>query len=301
MFERDDSELHCAALYQNANLELNVPMVLYREKTPRYFDALKNLLTLAADDAATDSRTSEFTDGYLAENNIGAMLDVPVCVFGKMVGVLCHEHIGSTRHWTDEERIFSCAIAALASQALEHRRLNQLELERNRALFFDSVTGVANRALLLDRLSQRIHAGESAALLVVDIDRFDHVQQAIGTEDADAVLVAMVDRLASIVTMDHIGRLGNDEFAIIVPSDSPMLEAMKVGAQIQSAIAEPISLGAQEIVLSASIGIVMNIKPYHEASDCLRDASIALSAAIQSGRGGQQVFTPGMDELAKNA
>ncbi len=299
LFEADDSQLRCAALYQDGKMQLNLPIILHRNKTPRYFNALKDLLTLAADDAANDPRTSEFTDSYLAENNIGAMLDVPVSVFGKMIGVLCHEHIGSDRHWTDEERVFCCAIAALASQSLEHRRLHQTENERNRALFFDHLTGVSNRGLMLDRLSQRIRAGESAALLLIDIDRFANVLQAIGDEDADAALVEIVDRLAALTSMDCIGRMGNDEFAVVVVSETPMMEAMKITAKIQIAIARPIFIGQREIVLTASVGIIADIRLYKEASDCLRDASSALSAAIQTGRGGQELFISGMNEIAK--
>jgi diguanylate cyclase (GGDEF)-like protein len=299
LFDADDSELRCAALLQDGKMQLNLPIVLHREQAPAYFQALNNLLTLAAHDAANDLRTSEFKDNYLADNDIGAMLDVPVTVFGKMIGVLCHEHIGSVRHWSDEERVFCCAIAALASQSMEHRRLHQMESERNSALFFDHLTGVANRALMLDRLNQLMRSGESAALLLIDIDRFGNVLQAIGDEDGDAVLVAVVDRLAGLVGMDRVGRTGNDEFALVVVSDTPMLEAMKITSKIQSAIARPIFLGQREIVLTASVGIVADVRPYNEASECLRDATIALSAAIQTGRGGQELFTPGMNEVAR--
>lgn len=299
MFEADNSQLRCAALFQDGKMQLNLPHILYREKTPRYFAALNNLLTLAAHDAASDPQTSEFKDNYLLQNNIGAMLDVPVSVCGKMVGVLCHEHIGSVRHWSDEERVFCCGISALASQSLEHRRLHQMENERNRALFFDHLTGVPNRGLMLDRLNQLMRAGDSAALLVIDLDRFSHVMQAIGDEDADAVLVAVADRLAALVGMDRLGRLGNDEFAVVVVSETPMPEAMKITSRIQSAIAQPISIGDREIVLTASVGIIADTRKYKEASDCLRDATIALSAAIQSGRGGQEIFSSGMDEMAK--
>jgi len=299
MFQADNSELRCSALFQDGKIQLNLPIVLYRDKTPRYFDALNNLLTLAAHDAANDPKTSEFKDNYLLQNNIGAMLDVPVSVCGKMVGVLCHEHVGSARHWTDEERVFCCGISALASQSLEHRRLHQMEHERNRALFFDHLTGAANRGLMLDRLNQLMRAGDSAALLVIDLDRFSNVMQAIGDEDADAVLVVVADRLAAVAGMDRIGRLGNDEFAVVVVSETPMLEAMKITSKIQTAVAQPIFIGDREIVLTASVGIVSETRKYQEASECLRDATIALSAAIQTGRGGLEVFSPGMDEVAK--
>lgn len=299
MFGAENSELRCSALFLNGKIQFNLPMVIHREAAPRYFEALKNLLTLAAHDAVNDPRTSEFKDNYLSQNNIGAMLDVPVNIFGEMVGVLCHEHVGSVRHWTDEERIFCCAMSALLSQFLEHRRLHQMESERNRALFFDRLTGAANRGLMLDRLNQLMRAGKSAAFLVIDIDRFGNVTQAIGDEDADAVLVTVVDRLAALVGMDRLGRLGNDEFAVVVASDTPMLEAMKITSKIQSAIAQPIFIGQREIVLTASVGIIADTRHYKDATECLRDATIALSAAIQTGRGGQEVFAPGMDEVAK--
>jgi diguanylate cyclase (GGDEF)-like protein len=300
IFDDDKTLIRCVGLIENGEFTLTPNVALLKQDAPNYFNAIENSLTLAASDAINDPRTSEFSTTYSADHNIGAMLDAPVAEFGHTVGIVCHEHIGEPRQWTELERIFACAIAALASQVLEYRRLSHLEEERNRALFFDHLTGVANRALLLDRLDQKIKTKDSAAFLIFDIDRFNSVLQAIGSDESDNVLVMLVDRIAAIAGMENIGRVGNDEFALILPSSSPLTDAMKMAARLQAIIAEPLHLGEHELVLSACVGIVSDIRHYDNASDCIRDAHIALSHAIQHGRGGQELFMPGMDENAKN-
>jgi diguanylate cyclase (GGDEF)-like protein len=300
VFDDDKSRIRCVGLIADGKFDLDPELLLQKQDAPHYFDAIENSLTLAANDAAQDPRTSEFRVSYLRQHGIGAMLDAPVAEFGNMVGIVCHEHIGEPRLWTALERIFACAIAALASQVMEFRRLTQLEQERNQALFFDHLTGVANRALSMDRLNQKIKANDKASLLIFDMDHFNKVLQALGSDDTDDVLVTMIDRLAPIVGVDNIGRVGDDEFVVMVSAEgSPLLDAMRISSLIQAAIAEPLQLGVHELVLSASVGIVPDIRHYEDASTCLRDAYVALSHAIQHGRGGQEIFTQGMDEKAK--
>jgi diguanylate cyclase (GGDEF)-like protein len=300
IFDDDKTLIRCVGLIENGEFTITSNTVLLKHDAPSYFNAIENSLTLAASDAINDPRTLEFASTYSRDHNIGAMLDAPVAEFGRTVGIVCNEHIGESREWTELERIFACAIAALASQVLEYRRLSHLEEERNHAIFFDRLTGVANRALLLDRLDQKIKTKDSAFFLILDIDRFNGVLQAIGSEESDNVMVMVVDRLASVVGMENIGRVGDDEFALILPSNSPLTDAMKMSARLQAIVAEPMRAGEHELVLSASVGIVSDTRAYDNASDCIRDAYIALSQAIQHGRGGQELFMPGMDESARN-
>jgi diguanylate cyclase len=300
VFDDDKTQIRCVGLINHDKFDLSPELCLKKTDAPLYFDTIEKSLTLAAEDALNDPRTTEFRFSYLNTYGIGAMLDAPVSEFGHMVGIVCHEHVGGPRVWTELERIFACAIAALASQVMEYRRLGQLEQERNQAMFFDHLTGVANRALLMDRLNQKIKVKDGAAFLIFDIDRFNNVLQALGNDQTDTLLVIVVDRLARLVGMDNIGRIGNDEFAVMMASNTPLLDAMKTAALIQAAIAEPLHIGENELVLSACVGIVSDIRVYHEASDCVRDAYIALSHAIQHGRGGQELFMPGMDEGAKS-
>jgi GAF domain-containing protein len=86
-----------------------------------YFHALATERTIAAHDAQTDARTSCFTASYLRALGIGAMLDVPIWHGGKMVGVVCHEHLGGPRTWTSDEESFAYVVANLVALSLDQR------------------------------------------------------------------------------------------------------------------------------------------------------------------------------------
>ena len=95
---------------------------------PAYFEALGAKRVLAVEDALGDPRTRELADEYLLPRGIGALLDVPIYRGGEMVGVLCHEHAGSTRAWTDAECGFATSVADMLAVVLESARL--LDCER---------------------------------------------------------------------------------------------------------------------------------------------------------------------------
>lgn len=89
---------------------------------PSYFAALQTERTIAAHDAHTDPRTAEFSAPYLKVLGIGAMLDVPVWVEGRMVGVVCHEHVGGAMRWTSDDENFAYSMAGFVALAEERRR-----------------------------------------------------------------------------------------------------------------------------------------------------------------------------------
>jgi len=128
IFAQDRSAIQCADLYQLATQEHSKGLALTASAYPRYFQELETERIVAADDAQRDPRTSEFTEGYLAKLGITSMLDVPIRSEGKMVGVICHEHIGPRRHWTLEEQHFAASVAntvTLAIEAADRRKIEQ--------------------------------------------------------------------------------------------------------------------------------------------------------------------------------
>lgn len=104
--------------------------VLEAENYPSYFKALDELRYLAALDAEHDPRSAELRDSYLLPRGISTMLDVPLLRSGKVIGVLCHEHIGPKRSFTQTERLFAANIGDLVALALETERARQAERER---------------------------------------------------------------------------------------------------------------------------------------------------------------------------
>jgi PAS domain S-box-containing protein len=119
LFNADRTELECRTLQSSGGpLEL-VTSSLRAAELPDYFRALEQHRVIAAHDAPTDPATHEFAESYLVPLGITSMLDVPVWRDGRMVGVVCHEHVGTPREWTVEEQDFAASIADMVSLALE--------------------------------------------------------------------------------------------------------------------------------------------------------------------------------------
>lgn len=121
LLNEDQTELTCVDLYEAAEQRHSSGTVLRATDFPLYFAALLEEETIAADDAHTHSSTAEFSTVYLAPLGIGAMLDAPIRTGLRLVGVLCHEHIGKARVWGLGERKDASFLASLASLTLELR------------------------------------------------------------------------------------------------------------------------------------------------------------------------------------
>ena len=115
----DQSELVCVDLFEVAENRHTGGTVLRAKDYPAYFAAMLEEETIAADDAHTDPRTSEFSATYLGPLGIGALLDAPIRTGLRLVGVLCHEHIGPMRAWGLGEKKDAAFLASLASLTLE--------------------------------------------------------------------------------------------------------------------------------------------------------------------------------------
>lgn len=115
--ERDG--IACLDLHEAVKNEHAAGVVLKQNDFPGYFRALEEERTIAADDAHTDPRTREFSTVYLAPLGINSMLDAPIRHRGKMVGVVCQEHVGPARSWTQDEQNFAGSVADFVSLALE--------------------------------------------------------------------------------------------------------------------------------------------------------------------------------------
>ena len=133
-YNPERTAIRCVDLYEadadrhSSGAEL--PAVAY----PAYFEALKGMDVIAADDAHRDPRTCEFSENYLRPLGITSMLDAPIHLGGGEEGVLCHEHIGPPRRWTADEETFAVAVANRVSLALEASERQRVADELRRAL-----------------------------------------------------------------------------------------------------------------------------------------------------------------------
>jgi diguanylate cyclase (GGDEF)-like protein/PAS domain S-box-containing protein len=149
--------------------------VITSEQVPAYFRALAENRCIAADDAATDAATSEFTVDYLSPLGIGAMLDAPIWVGGRMVGVVCHEHVGGARRWQFEEELIAGTMADFVARVIEasDRVRAELTLGQYRD-HVDELTRV-EQALRRSGENLRIVLGAAPVALVLTRLRDQHV------------------------------------------------------------------------------------------------------------------------------
>lgn len=121
--DNDRNKIVCADLFERGKAEHSSGTELIASDFAPYFEALAGERTIAAHDANSDPRTRCFSEVYLKPLNIGALLDVPIWAEGAMVGVICHEHIGPGRHWTNDEETFAHVLSSLIALTLEQRAL----------------------------------------------------------------------------------------------------------------------------------------------------------------------------------
>jgi len=116
------TKISCVDLFVRSTREHSSGVELHAKDFPSYFDALERERTISANDAHQDPRTSCFSEVYLKPLGIGALLDVPIWADGKMVGVVCHEHIGGVRTFTADDEVFASAVGSLVALSLERVR-----------------------------------------------------------------------------------------------------------------------------------------------------------------------------------
>jgi len=175
-----------------------------------------------------------------------------------------------------------------------------MERELRHASLHDPLTGLPNRALLMDRLEHALQRADATiSVLLVDLDQFKLVNDARGHEVGDRVLVEVASRLRDIAGAgDTVARLGGDEFVIVCESDATDAAA-EIASTVQHAVQSPIVLDEHEVRVTASIGIASQAAT--TASDLLRYADAAMSAAKRSGRARARVFDRKLAEEAENA
>lgn len=127
LYDESRSEIVCECLYQISTDDYEKGIRLQAKDYPRYFQAMEENRTVAANDAQTDLRTSEFSEGYLKPQDITSMMDVPVRLHGKVIGVVCHEHTGLMRNWTRSDQEFAASIADLTALSFESARRKRAE------------------------------------------------------------------------------------------------------------------------------------------------------------------------------
>ncbi len=157
-----------------------------------------------------------------------------------------------------------------------------------RQALHDPLTRLPNRLLLMDRARQalsRVHRGNGAvAMLFVDLDKFKAVNDNLGHDVGDRLLVAISERLAALMRdSDTVARLGGDEFVILAEDVENDQEALTLGTRVIDALEEPIPAGTAEVSMLASVGIAVSRDPDTDPEAMLREADMAMYRAKSAG------------------
>ncbi len=123
--ERRDA-IRCVSMWRGDAERHERGDLIHREDVPRYFAALEEDRIITANEAQEEPRTHELSTPYLRAHGIGALLDAPIVIEGKSVGVLCHEHVGASRVWQIEETLLAASIADIVALALESARTREV-------------------------------------------------------------------------------------------------------------------------------------------------------------------------------
>jgi diguanylate cyclase (GGDEF)-like protein len=216
---------------------------------------------------------------YLA---VGAALLAVVAVFAQ------HRSARASRNERERTSGLEAQITAL-HLALDEQLATRRELAH--AATHDPVTGLPNRAVLTERLDATL---PEAALLLLDLDGLTEAVDTLGTEIDNEVLIEVARRIkATVRHVDTVARLGRDEFAIVMP-DASRQRAQLSAIRIMDALRPPYDTNGRRVRITASIGMLAPGE-HRTASDALRDADLALSAAHQ-GRERLAEFHPDLRE-----
>jgi diguanylate cyclase (GGDEF)-like protein/PAS domain S-box-containing protein len=177
-----------------------------------------------------------------------------------------------------------------------------LEKQLSHRAFHDELTGLANRALFLDRMDHALRVARPEAdpvvVLFVDLDDFKGVNDGLGHAVGDQLLKTVADRVRRAAgTGDTAARLGGDEFAILLEDRGGIDRAIDVAERLLDTLREPASIAGYDLVVLASVGVAV-AAPGMNTTSLLRDADIAMYEAKRAGKGQIRIFDPAMRLVA---
>lgn len=179
------------------------------------------------------------------------------------------------------------------------RRLRDQAEENERLALHDVLTGLPNRRLLNDRLDRAVTAASRTSkpvgLMVLDIDRFKEVNDTLGHDRGDALLIQVAQRISEVLRdADTVARLGGDEFAVLAPTIGSIGDAERLARRVQSVFDEPFVVGDLVLHIESSIGVAVLPEHASDGTELMQRADTAMYGAKTS-HVGVLVYAPGED------
>lgn len=237
--------------------------------------------------------------GLWRREGLYAGMAAPLLRGSTVVGSVGVASSDPNRAYTARDQQALLALAEHTSLALNQARA--LEDVAHEA-FHDSLTGLPNRLLFLDRLdhavSRATRSGDYVGVLFIDVDDFKHVNDSLGHQIGDELLRAVSSRLSACLRpSDTIARLGGDDFAVLLEEIDDTAEAATAASRLLDSLSDPITIEGREIYVNASVGIAAG---NDDAQTLLRDADLAMYRAKAEGKGRYRAYAPHMhDEMVE--
>jgi len=250
---------------------------------------------LISTETADGSATSERTLGFYLSSHV-AFQDLIVRaktkneIWWSISGRPVHDEIG---------RFFG--FRGFASDLTQMR---QSEVELDRLARQDALTGLANRQALRraldDALVSAVRRKHRCSMFLLDLDRFKAVNDTLGHPAGDTLLRLVALRLRDVIgEAGQVGRLGGDEFEVVLPNASDKTDLSKLAQGIIDSLSRPYTINGTAVSIGASVGIVTSDYDDRTSDDLMRDADLALYAAKAAGKGCFRFFEPEMHEAAR--
>ncbi|MFA7281982.1 MAG: EAL domain-containing protein [Sterolibacterium sp.] len=261
--------------------------------------AIREKKTIVSNDSQNDPKVL-FAKKYAA-TGVRSMAILPIVVADEAVGALAL-YASVSEFFHEAEMKLLTELASDIAFAMDH--LNKQE-RLNYLAYYDVLTGLPNRSLLYDRLNQAVSlARRNASLLAVlfvDLDNFKTVNDTLGHTIGDALLAEVSRRLTSCLRdTDTVGRLGGDEFGILLPEIGNSEAAAMVARKVIESCRQPYLIEGHELFISASIGITLFPDDAGDDDTLIRNADTAMYRAKDLGRNTYQFFTAEMNQSTQD-
>jgi len=257
------------------------------------------------EDPRTGPLLSQEAAGVLG---LASYIAVPLRSPVGMIGMALCNNVTEYRTWSEEERRLVTQLAYEGAMILENALLRAADHERLHELayqtFHDALTKLPNRALFDDRVEHALARAdrrhEALAVLLVDLDDFKELNERIGHQGGDRLLVAISQRLQDCLRPeDTVARLGGDEFTILIEDIGHKDTVTMIAERISHRLQEPYVIDGVEIAVTISIGISVSWPGCMEAGALVRNADLAMYRAKFNGKARTEVFNFDRDALGQ--
>jgi len=230
---------------------------------------------------------------FLGSKGIRSLIALTVMEKEMPLALLSFGSIRNTKIWRNEHKEMLRILVNMLSDAISKV---EAEKEISYMAYYDSLTGLPNRTLYLNRLKLAIEAarrsGEVIGVVFVDLDSFKEVNDTIGHPGGDEMLVQMAKRLAGCLRKyDTVSRFGGDEFLILLTRINSIEDIQKIVDKIMYSFTRPLTLRGQEFFITASAGIAVFPKDGEDAVTLIRNADQAMYNSKENGKNQSTIFS----------